>query len=53
MPYLVVVGDKEVAETQVSVRTRGGKDLGNMTLPQFAALLGDKVAERGRANVED
>ncbi len=32
LPYQLVVGDKEVAEELVAVRTRGGKDLGQMTV---------------------
>jgi len=52
VPYLLVVGDKEVENGTVSVRTRGGKDLGAMTVTDFAILLSDKVGQYGQATVE-
>ena len=39
LPYLLVVGDKEKAADKVAVRSRGGEDLGQMTLAEFAARL--------------
>jgi threonyl-tRNA synthetase len=39
LPYLLVVGDKEKAADKVAVRSRGGEDLGQMTLTEFAARL--------------
>jgi len=53
VPYLLVVGDREAEDERVAVRTRNGKDLGTMTVDEFAALLADKVAGRGRAVLED
>ena len=38
LPYIVVVGAKEKAEGKVSVRARGGKDLGVMTTEEFIKL---------------
>lgn len=35
LPYIVVVGDKEMAEQTVAVRARGNKDLGVMPLDEF------------------
>jgi threonyl-tRNA synthetase len=35
VPYLLVVGDKEVQQGAVAVRERGGKDLGVMKLAEF------------------
>lgn len=35
VPYLLVVGDKEVADGTVSVRTREGEDLGVMPVDEF------------------
>jgi threonyl-tRNA synthetase len=32
LPYQIVVGDKEMAANLVAVRTRGGRDLGQMTI---------------------
>ena len=37
VPYLLVVGDREVADRTVAVRTREGKDLGAMSVETFAA----------------
>jgi threonyl-tRNA synthetase len=42
LPYLVVVGDKEMAAGAVAVRARGGQDLGAMSLDAFVQkILGD------------
>ena len=42
LPYLVVVGDKEMAAGTVAVRARGGQDLGVMPLDTFVQrILGD------------
>jgi threonyl-tRNA synthetase len=42
LPYLVVIGDKEVAAGAVAVRARGGQDLGVMPLEAFVQkILGD------------
>jgi threonyl-tRNA synthetase len=46
LPYILVVGDKEVQAGQVAVRARGGADLGTMSLEAFAARLGEDVAQR-------
>ncbi len=42
LPYLLVVGDKEMAAGAVAVRARGGQDLGAMSLDAFVQkILGD------------
>ncbi len=38
-PYILVVGDKEVENEQVSVRRRGGEDLGSMSIEAFVELV--------------
>ena len=43
IPYMLVVGDRDVENRTVSVRHRSGKDLGAMTLERFAALLREEV----------
>jgi len=48
IPYLLVVGDKEVESGAVAVRTRTGEDLGTMTLEEFENLLSQDVARKGR-----
>tara|TARA_Y100000389_G_scaffold204511_1_gene257554 strand:- start:7929 stop:9815 length:1887 start_codon:yes stop_codon:yes gene_type:complete len=39
VPYMVIIGDKELEEQSVSVRDRSGKDLGNMNIKNFINLL--------------
>jgi len=39
LPYQLVVGDKEMQAETVAVRTRGGEDLGAMSLDAFIARL--------------
>ena len=48
VPYLLVVGDKEVEAGKVAVRTRGGEDLGAMTFEDFCTHLSQDVARFGR-----
>lgn len=48
VPYLLVVGDKEVENQSVAVRTRDGSDLGVMTLEAFIDRLTAEIARRGR-----
>jgi threonyl-tRNA synthetase len=53
VPYLLVAGDREVEGHTLAVRTRGGKDLGSLELPELASLLCDEVASRGRIILEE
>ncbi|MBJ7551835.1 threonine--tRNA ligase [Marinomonas ostreistagni] len=48
VPYLIVVGDKEVENQQVAVRTRTGDDLGVMSIQEFEELLQNDVSRRSR-----
>jgi len=50
VPFILVVGDKEVANESVAVRTRGGEDLGSMKITEFAELLTSDIAKRGRVD---
>ena len=43
IPYMLVMGDRDVENGTVSVRTRGGEDLGAMSLDAFAAMLKEEV----------
>ena len=38
-PYILVVGDREVENNQVSVRRRGGEDLGSMSIEALIDLI--------------
>jgi len=39
VPYLIIVGDKEVESNNLSVRSQNGKDLGQMSLDVFLEIL--------------
>ena len=47
VPYLLVVGDREVEEGTVSVRTREGVDLGGMVVGALTAHVGAGLANPG------
>ncbi len=53
IPYLLVIGDREVESNSVAVRTRTGEDLGSMPLEQFSHRLAAEVASHGRSLLED
>jgi threonyl-tRNA synthetase len=53
VPYLLVAGDKEVAAQFLSVRTRSGKDLGQMSPQTFVERLRVELESRGRRTLED
>ena len=52
VPYVVVVGDKEMASGEVSVRARHGKDLGSLTQEGLLETLAGEVACRGRTQAD-
>ena len=45
-PYLLIVGDKEIENNTVSVRARGGEDLGEMSLKDFKDMVLEKVQSK-------
>jgi threonyl-tRNA synthetase len=47
VPYLLVVGDREVEEGTVAVRSREGENLGSMEVGAFAEHLKSEIARRG------
>ena len=50
VPYMLVVGDRDVENGTVSVRTRGGEDLGAMTADEFIAKALVEIATKKRDN---
>ncbi len=46
VPYMLVVGDRDMENATVSPRHRSGQDLGAMGLDAFAALLGEEVKSK-------
>ena len=53
VPFLLIIGDKEQENGEVSVRTREGKDLGSMPLDGFISLLNNAISLRGRIEEND
>ncbi len=53
VPYMLVIGDREVETQTVAVRTRGGEDLGIMRIAEFSELLTQDVNRRGRVHLKD
>ena len=47
IPYLLVVGDREVEGNAVAVRKRGNEDLGAMTIEAFTELLNNDISAMG------
>lgn len=45
IPYLVIVGEKEMTEGTVSVRKQGEGDQGSLKISDFAKKINDEVAE--------
>ncbi|MCC8153886.1 MAG: threonine--tRNA ligase [Tannerellaceae bacterium] len=45
IPYMLIVGEKEAGNNEVSVRKQGEGDKGSMKISTFAALLNDEVEE--------
>jgi threonyl-tRNA synthetase len=52
VPYLLVIGDREMESNTVAVRTRAGKDLGSMDLQTISQGLNEEIASRGRHLLE-
>ena len=48
VPYLLVVGDKEIENGTVAVRTRDGEDLGSMTIEEVISLFQCDTEKRSR-----
>jgi threonyl-tRNA synthetase len=46
IPYLLIVGDRELESRVVAVRTREGMDLGSMSLDEFIGKIRREVADR-------
>ncbi|RZN59182.1 threonine--tRNA ligase [Avibacterium paragallinarum] len=46
VPYMLVCGDKEIAEGKIAVRTRKGADLGTFIVAEFTEILKNQVKNR-------
>ena len=43
VPYMLIIGDKELEDKKVTVRDRAGNDLGSMSIDQFCELLKNEM----------
>ena len=48
IPYLLIIGDREVESNTLAVRSSNGKDLGSMTVADFVSILEQDISSRGR-----
>ncbi len=46
VPYLVIIGDKELEEQNMTVRTQKGDDLGSLSIENFSAQLAQVIANK-------
>lgn len=53
IPFMLVVGDKEMESGTVNVRTREGENLGSMSLDAFVNVLTLAIAQKGRVSQEN
>jgi methylmalonyl-CoA/ethylmalonyl-CoA epimerase len=44
VPYLIIIGDKEVEDNILSVRSQNGKDLGKMSLDELLEILRKEIS---------
>ncbi|NNM52913.1 MAG: threonine--tRNA ligase, partial [Pseudomonadales bacterium] len=52
VPYLIILGDRELEQGAVAVRTREGKDLGQMSIETLVQRLAVEIALKGRNPAE-
>ncbi len=52
VPYLLVIGDREVENEAVAVRTRKGEDLGVMSIDTFIDHVSNEIALKGRVSTQ-
>ena len=43
-PFMVIVGDQEMAENTISVRRHGGEDLGSLSVSDFVSLIDKEIS---------
>jgi threonyl-tRNA synthetase len=46
VPYLVIIGDREVSEQKVTVRKRSGENIGPYAIDEFIEIIKDKVTKK-------
>ncbi|MCL1076841.1 threonine--tRNA ligase [Parashewanella spongiae] len=53
VPYLLVVGDQEMENKEIAVRTRDGKDLGKIKIDDFATRIREQISLRSLNLLEE
>jgi threonyl-tRNA synthetase len=51
IPYLLVVGEKEIENNEVSVRKQGEGDMGSMKIANFAEIINNVVEKQSLVNL--
>ncbi len=46
MPYLVIIGDKEISEKKITVRKRSGENIGPFTIDEFIGIIKNKDKDK-------
>ncbi len=46
IPYLVIIGDREIAENKITIRKRNGENIGPFTIEQFIDIIKDEINSR-------
>lgn len=46
VPYLVIIGDKEVSEKNLTVRKRSGENIGTFTIDEFTGIIKDVIKNK-------
>lgn len=46
IPYMLIIGDRELEQSKVAVRTRGEKDLGAMTAEEFRSRINQEIESK-------
>ena len=47
IPFLVIIGDKEEENNEISVRTREGEDLGKLSVDNFISIVDKSISKKG------
>ena len=43
IPYMIIIGEKEIEADKIAVRKHGGEDLGQMTVEEFAQIVNTEI----------
>ena len=52
IPYVLVVGDKEIQDKTVAIRARGRGQIGTKPLDEFISMLEEEIKTKGKKIVE-